>query len=84
MPDNDKLVTFDRKREILLSMAETIERASGAQLEELVAQLVERAETVDRRVSRILWIPPARPFFLRIARPSSTSEVRDCGAPKGP
>ena len=63
MPDNDKLVMFDRKREILLPMAENIERASAAQLEELVAQLVERVETVDRRVSRVLWTPPARPFF---------------------
>ncbi len=63
MPDNDKLVMFDCKREILLSVAENIEHATPAQLEELVAQLVERVETADRRITRIVWTPPARPFF---------------------
>jgi hypothetical protein len=63
MRDNVKLVMFDRKREILLSMAENIEHATPAQLQELVAQLVERVETADRRVTRVVWTPAARPFF---------------------
>ena len=41
LPDNDKLVSFDRQREILLSMAENIERATPQQLQDLVAKLVE-------------------------------------------
>jgi hypothetical protein len=53
MPDNDKLLMFDRKREILLSMAENIEHATPVQLQVLVAQLVERVETADRRVTRV-------------------------------
>jgi hypothetical protein len=53
MRDNVKLVMFDRKRDILLSMAENIEHATPAQLQELVAQLVERVETADRRVTRV-------------------------------
>ena len=62
-PDNDNLVMFDRKREIMLSMAENIERATPAQLQELVSQLVERVETAGRRFTRVVWTPPVRPFF---------------------
>ena len=49
LPANDKLIRFDRKREILLSMAENIERATPAQLQELVLELVERVETAEPR-----------------------------------
>ena len=38
-------------------------RATPAQLQELVAQLVDRIETADRQVTRVVWTPPARPFF---------------------
>ena len=54
---------FDRKREILLSMAENVERATPAQLQELVLELVERVETAGRAVTRVVWNPAARPFF---------------------
>ena len=36
---------FDRQREILLTMAENIERAMPAQLTELIGHLVERVDT---------------------------------------
>ena len=64
MPDHDKLVLFDRQREILLSMAENIERATPAQLAELIGHLVERVATTSKRVTRVVWTPPARPFFV--------------------
>ena len=63
LPDHDKLVMFDRKREVLLSMAENIKRATPAQLQELVVELVEHVETADRQVTRVVWTPAARPFF---------------------
>ena len=63
MPDHDKLIMFDRQREILLSMAENIEHATPAQLEELVDHLVERVETAGRHITRVVLTPPARPFF---------------------
>ena len=63
LPDNDKLVLFDRQREILLSMAENVERATPEQLQNLIFHLVERVETADRQVTGIVWTPPARPFF---------------------
>ena len=44
-------------------MAENIEHATPAQLEELIGHLVERVETTAKRVTRIVWTPPARPFF---------------------
>ncbi len=37
--------------------------ATGDQLLALVALLVERIETVTQRVARVIWTPPARPFF---------------------
>jgi hypothetical protein len=63
MPDNDKLLMFDRKREILLSMAENIEHATPVQLQVLVAQLVERVQTAERHITQVAWTPAARPFF---------------------
>ncbi len=54
LPDHDKLVMFDRKREVLLSMAENIKRATPAQLQELTVELVERVETADRHVTRVV------------------------------
>jgi hypothetical protein len=63
LPDHDELVLFDRQREVLLSMAENVERATPAQLTELISHLVERVETADRMVTRVVFTPPARPFF---------------------
>ncbi len=57
------MVLFDRQREILLSMAENIARASREQVQELLPKLVERIETANRVVTRIVWTPAARPFF---------------------
>lgn len=64
MPDHDKLALFDRQREILLSMAENIERATPPQLGELIGHLVERVETASKRVTLVVWTAPARPFFV--------------------
>jgi hypothetical protein len=47
LPDDDKLVLFDQQREVLLSMAENIERATPDQLQRLLAKLVERIDVGD-------------------------------------
>ncbi len=44
-------------------MAENIERATPAQLQELVLELVEPVDTANRAVTRIVRTPAARPFF---------------------
>ncbi|CAN5263108.1 hypothetical protein BH23CHL9_BH23CHL9_16920 [soil metagenome] len=62
-PDNDKLVMFDRQREVMLSMAENVAQATGDQLQALLSRIVERVESSDREVGRIVWTPSARPFF---------------------
>lgn len=62
LPDHEKLVTFDRHREILVSMADNVERASPDQLRELVELLVERVVVKDCRVAAVEWTPAARPF----------------------
>jgi hypothetical protein len=50
-------------RSPLLSMAESIERATPAQLQALELELVERVQTANRAVTRVVWTPAARPFF---------------------
>ena len=45
------------------SFAEMIDAASGAKLQELVPWLIERVETAEKRVVRIVPTEPARPFF---------------------
>ena len=44
-------------------MSENIARATPEQLQTLAAQLIERVDTSDRKVMRIVWSPPTRPFF---------------------
>jgi hypothetical protein len=48
LPDDDKLVLFDRHRNVMVSMAENVAAATPEQLRELILMLVERAETRDR------------------------------------
>ena len=71
LPDPDKLVTFDRNRRIMTSMAENVDRATRPQLQELVQLLVEGVTAKDRSVDpdSIEWTPPARPFFGEGALP---------------
>lgn len=66
LPDDDKLVLFDREREVLLSMAENIVRAKPEQLQRLLARIVERVETADKQVVRVVWTPAARPFLAPV------------------
>ena len=79
LPDRDKLVLFDRQREVLLSMAENLQRATPAQVQELLAKLVERIEITDGRVTRIVWVPAARPFFAAsgYSRPVTEGDASD-------
>ena len=64
---DDKVVVFDDYRQAVRSFAEIVAAASPEQLRELVALVVERVETADRAVARVVWTPPARPFFLAAA-----------------
>jgi hypothetical protein len=74
LPDPDKLIAFDRNRQIMVSMAENVEKATRPQLQELVQLLVESVQAKQRVTdpTSIEWTPPARPFF---------GEVRGSGAP---
>ena len=63
LPDDDKLVLFDRHRRLMVSMAENVAAATPEQLRELILMLVERAETRDRGLGPVRWTGPARPFF---------------------
>ena len=65
-PD-DKIILFDRYRSEVRSFAETLDAASDEKVRELVALLVERVETADRQVARVVWTAPARPFFAGMA-----------------
>lgn len=78
MPDNDKLVMFDRQREVLLSMAENIAQATPDQLQALLSQVVERVETADREVVRVVWTSPARPFFGSAEATDGTAALLWC------
>ena len=61
-PD-DKLILFDRYRAEVRGFAETLDAGNDEDRRRLVATLVERVETEDRRVARVVWTAPARPFF---------------------
>jgi hypothetical protein len=63
LSDHDKLLVFDRHREVMASMPDAIAHATPEQLQQLVAKLLERVETANRKVVRIVWSAPARPFF---------------------
>ena len=65
LPDPNRLVAFDRNRNVMVTMAENVERATRPQLQELVQLLLERVQAKERSVDRdsIEWTPPARPFF---------------------
>ena len=81
LPDPNKLVTFDRNRRVMVTMAENVEQATRPQLAELVQLLVERVVASGRTVEpeSIKWTPPARPFFEPAAllkRPRTDSNRR--------
>ena len=57
------------------SFAEMVDSASGDKLQELVPWLIERVETADKHVVRIVPTEPARPFF---AWAEQETEGQDC------
>ena len=59
LPDPDKIVSFDHRRDIVISMAENIERATAAQRRSLIELLVQRVRVEGRSVAAILWTPAA-------------------------
>lgn len=65
--DSDKRVQFDQHRKVVLSLAESIDKASPARVRELVGILVEQVTVEDGQVDaeQIVWTPAARPFFDR-------------------
>ena len=82
MPDEDKVVLFDRHRKVVESMAENLDRATPEQRADLVRLLVHRAEAKDRALvaTSIVWTPPVRPFFEDVGdvaeRPRTDSNRR--------
>ena len=81
LPDPNKLVAFDRNRNVMVTMAENVERATRPQLAELIQLLVERVQASGRTVdaASIEWTPPARPFFEEdawVVRPRTDSNRR--------
>ncbi len=81
LPDPNKLLAFDRNRNVMVTMAENVARATRPQLQELVQLLVERVKAEGRTVhpESIEWTPPARPFFREAAwvwRPRTDSNRR--------
>jgi site-specific DNA recombinase len=69
LPDSDKLVAFDRNRQIMTGMAANVAASNPPQQAELVQMLVEKVVASGGRVSEqdIIWTPPARPFFAEAA-----------------
>lgn len=59
LPNEDKLVAFDRQRAVVLDLADAIDHMTDAEAKETVALFVEHL-TVD---GRIRWTAPFRPFF---------------------
>jgi hypothetical protein len=57
------------------SFAETVDAASDEKLRELVALLVERVETADRQLARVVWTAPARPFVAAAAAEAAEQGV---------
>jgi DNA invertase Pin-like site-specific DNA recombinase len=63
LPDEDKLVSFDRHRAVVVDMAEALELLDAAERKRVVALFVEEVTTEGR----IRWSPPFRPFFALTA-----------------
>ena len=79
LPDEDKVVLFDRHRKVVEDMAANLERATRGQRADLVRLLVERVVARGRtvRADDITWTAPVRPFFEGVAeRPRTDSNRR--------
>jgi hypothetical protein len=64
LPDPDKLVDLDQRRNVVVSIAENIERATAVQRRSLVELLVERVDVSGRQV-RDLTLTSAAAEVLR-------------------
>jgi len=72
LPDDSKLVIFDRNRRVMSSLVENMDKASDEQKAKLANLLIEKVIAADQMVAEdnIQWAPAARPFFgLGIAPP---------------
>jgi hypothetical protein len=74
LPVNDELILFDRHRAVIRSLGDSLAVAPGEKRQELVASLVERVETTEQEVVRVVRTPPARPFFASAAAESERGE----------
>jgi hypothetical protein len=63
LPDPDKIVDLDARRDVLVSMAENLDRATPEQRRELVELLVQRVDIAGGAVVNITWTPAAATFF---------------------
>lgn len=63
LPDQDKIVAFDRMRATVVDMADSIDVATPEELKRAVRLFCERIATDGR----ILWAAPFRPFFALAA-----------------
>ncbi len=59
----DKVVLFDQRRAVVQSLGDEIAQMTPEGIQQVVALLVERVETSDRHVTRVIWAGAARPFF---------------------
>ena len=62
LPDENKVVLFDRNRRVMTDMAQNVARATPEQRAELARLLIEKAVATDGAVA-MTWAGPARPFF---------------------
>lgn len=62
LAEGNKVILFDRNRQVMTSMAQNISAATTEQRGELARLLIDRAVATDGLVE-IEWSGPARPFF---------------------
>ena len=60
-----------------------LDGAAPEKIRELVALLVDRVETADRAVARVVWTPPARPFFVAAEAKAAERGVLGVAPPDG-
>ena len=59
----DMIVVFSRHRAVVQSLGNELAEMAPDDVQEIVALLVERVETQEQRVIRVIPSGPARPFF---------------------
>lgn len=80
------MVTFDdyrRRAAEMRSFAEMLDSASGDNLQELVPWLIERVETAEKHVVRIVPTEPARPVFAWADQDAEGQECAGVAPPNG-